>query len=762
MPADRIDTIVNLAKRRGFVYPSSEIYGGQRSAWDYGPLGVELKDNIKRQWWKSMVQSRDDVVGLDSSIILAREVWEASGHVDEFVDPLTECQSCHKRFRADHLEEAYEEKHGRPPANGLADVVCPNCGTRGAFTEPRMFNGLLKTHLGPVEDESGLAYLRPETAQGIFINYLNVLQSQPAQAAVRHRPDRQVVPQRDHAGQLHLPDPRVRADGDGVLRQARHRRGVARLLDRRAHAVVHATSASTADNLRLFEHPKEKLSHYSKRTVDIEYRFRFAGSEWGELEGIANRTDFDLTTHSKHSGADLSYFDQETGERWVPYVIEPAAGVGPADDGLPDRRLHRGRGAERQGRAGEADRAAAGPAAGAGEGRGAAAVPQRRPVAEGPRPGRAAAPQLERRLRRRRRDRPPLPPAGRDRHAVLPHRRLRHARGRGGDRPGARLDGPGAGRRWTRCRATWRSGSAAVRRRTYLGRPPRTLSTDAGDRGGGSGRCRGRGTGSSAGPSSSAGWPRRAGTSGPAAAGCWSSPVPPGWARPGSPSAARRSPGRPGCGWPGAGAGPAAARRRCGRGRRCWPSCAGGRPRRCSPTTTPARPWWTRSGSPASSRSVSALAAACAATPAYLVLDDLHGAEPAAVLLTRYLARLRPRPALLLVVTARDGPGAAELAVELEATSLPVRDFDLADTRASSPRSAGRGRAGADRGRAPGHRRQPAAAAAAGRAGPGRPGRRVPGRAAQPGRRVGRPDPGPRPGRWSRRPRCSGRPRRWR
>ena len=245
MPADRIDTIVSLSKRRGFVYPSSEIYGGQRSAWDYGPLGVELKDNIKRQWWRSMVQSRDDVVGLDSSVILAREVWEASGHVDAFVDPLTECQSCHKRFRADHLEEAYEEKHGRPPANGLADVNCPNCGTKGAFTEPRMFNGLLRTHLGPVEDESGLAYLRPETAQGIFINYLNVLQSSAAEAAVRHRPDRQVVPQRDHPGQLHLPDPRVRADGDGVLRQAGHRRGVARLLDRRAHAGGTRTSAST-------------------------------------------------------------------------------------------------------------------------------------------------------------------------------------------------------------------------------------------------------------------------------------------------------------------------------------------------------------------------------------------------------------------------------------------------------------------------------------------------------------------------------------
>ena len=176
-PDDRLDAIVNLSKRRGLVYPSSEIYGGLRAAWDYGPLGVELKNNVKRQWWKSMVHGRDDVVGLDSSVILNPIVWQTSGHITAFVDPLTECQSCHKRFRADHLTDAYAEKHGREPANGLADINCPNCGTKGSFTEPKMFNGLLKTYLGPVEDESGLAYLRPETAQGIFINYLNVQQS---------------------------------------------------------------------------------------------------------------------------------------------------------------------------------------------------------------------------------------------------------------------------------------------------------------------------------------------------------------------------------------------------------------------------------------------------------------------------------------------------------------------------------------------------------------------------------------------------------
>jgi glycyl-tRNA synthetase len=327
VPADRTDTIVSLAKRRGFVYPSSEIYGGQRAAWDYGPLGVELKENVKRQWWRSMVQGRDDVVGLDSSVILAREVWEASGHISEFVDPLTECQSCHKRFRADHLIEAYEEKHGRPPENGLKDIVCPHCGTRGAFTEPKMFNGLLSTHLGVTQDESGLAYLRPETAQGIFINFLNVLQSS------RRKPPFGI-------GQTGKSFRNEITPGNFIFRtrefeQMEMEFFVAPGSDEQWHDywITERTNWYTdlgvdPDNLRLYEHPKEKLSHYSKRTVDIEYRFRFAGSEWGELEGIANRTDFDLTTHSKHSGADLSYFDQDKGERWVPYVIEPAAGVG--------------------------------------------------------------------------------------------------------------------------------------------------------------------------------------------------------------------------------------------------------------------------------------------------------------------------------------------------------------------------------------------------------------------------------------------------
>ena len=322
----RLDAVVNLAKRRGFVYPCGEIYGGTRSAWDYGPLGVELKDNVKRQWWRSMLTSRDDVVGLDSSVILPRQVWIASGHVEAFVDPLVECQSCHRRFRSDQLEEEYAERKGRP-ATSLQEVPCPNCGTKGAWTEPKMFNGLLKTHLGPVEDESGLHYLRPETAQGIFVNYKNVEQS------ARKKPPFGI-------GQIGKSFRNEITPGNFIFRtrefeQMEMEYFVRPGTDEEWHQYWIDTRKQwyidlgvAEENLRLYEHPKEKLSHYSKRTVDIEYRFGFSGSAWGELEGIANRTDFDLTTHSKHSGVDLSYFDQAGGERWTPYVIEPAAGVG--------------------------------------------------------------------------------------------------------------------------------------------------------------------------------------------------------------------------------------------------------------------------------------------------------------------------------------------------------------------------------------------------------------------------------------------------
>jgi len=321
----RLDSVINLAKRRGFVFPSGEIYGGTRSAWDYGPLGVELKENIKRQWWRTMVQARDDVVGLDSSIILPRQVWVASGHVGVFTDPLTECLSCHKRFRADQMEEEFEEKKGRAP-EGLSEISCPNCGTRGQWTEPRDFNMMLKTYLGPVEDESGLHYLRPETAQGIFVNFGHVM------TAARRKPPFGIA-------QIGKSFRNEITPGNFIFRTREFEQMEMEFFvepgtDKEWHQYwIDARTDWYVDlgikreNLRLYEHPQEKLSHYSTRTVDIEYRFGFAGSEFGELEGIANRTDFDLKTHSEHSGQDLSYFDQAKNERWVPYVIEPAAGL---------------------------------------------------------------------------------------------------------------------------------------------------------------------------------------------------------------------------------------------------------------------------------------------------------------------------------------------------------------------------------------------------------------------------------------------------
>jgi len=347
-----IDTVVSLCKRRGFVFPCGEIYGGTRSAWDYGPLGVELKDNIKRQWWRSMVQQRDDVVGLDSSVILPTKTWQASGHVATFSDPLIECLSCHHRFRADHLQEAAAEKKGKngkrgkagtdgregtageegtagsvnPDSIALSTIACPNCGTRGSWTEPRAFSGLLKTYLGPVEDEAGLHYLRPETAQGIFLNFANVMNS------ARKKPPFGIA-------QIGKSFRNEITPGNFIFRTREFEQMEMEFfvlpgtdeewhqswIDARTQWYVDL--GINKDNLRHFEHAKEKLSHYSKRTVDIEYRFRFQGSEWGELEGIANRTDFDLRTHSEASGVDLSYFDQTSGERFIPYVIEPAAGL---------------------------------------------------------------------------------------------------------------------------------------------------------------------------------------------------------------------------------------------------------------------------------------------------------------------------------------------------------------------------------------------------------------------------------------------------
>jgi glycyl-tRNA synthetase len=324
--AARNDAVVNLSKRRGFVFPSSEIYGGTRSAWDYGPLGVELKENVRRQWWKAMVTGRDDIVGLDSAVILAPQVWRASGHLDVFTDPLVECLNCHRRHRADQLEDAYQAKHGRPPEQGLADIVCPDCGTRGKWTEPRDFNMMLKTYLGPVENDDAVHYLRPETAQGIFVNFANVLNTSRrkppfgiAQTGKSFR--NEITPgnfifrtrEFEQMEMEYFVEPGTDDEWHEYWLQERWNWYTGLGID--------------AASLRYYEHPKEKRSHYSKRTVDIEYRFGFGGTEFAELEGIANRSDFDLSTHSEHSGADLSFYDQANDRRFVPFVIEPAAGL---------------------------------------------------------------------------------------------------------------------------------------------------------------------------------------------------------------------------------------------------------------------------------------------------------------------------------------------------------------------------------------------------------------------------------------------------
>ncbi|WP_336660245.1 glycine--tRNA ligase [Leucobacter sp. USHLN153] len=322
----RLDKVIALARHRGFVFQAGEIYGGSRSAWDYGPLGTALKENIKRQWWKAVVQKRDDVVGIDSSVILPKQVWEASGHVEVFSDPLIECLQCHKRYREDHLIEAFEEKKGRAPEGGMAEIVCANCGTRGQWTEPRAFSGLLKTFLGPVDDEAGMHYLRPETAQGIFVNFANVLQ------AARMKPPFGI-------GQIGKSFRNEITPGNFIFRTREFEQMEMEFFVEpgtdeewqeywmNERMAWYVGLGINPDNLRFYEHPQEKLSHYSKRTADIEYRFGFTGGEWGELEGIANRTDFDLSTHSKHSGKDLNFFDQTKNERYTPYVIEPAAGL---------------------------------------------------------------------------------------------------------------------------------------------------------------------------------------------------------------------------------------------------------------------------------------------------------------------------------------------------------------------------------------------------------------------------------------------------
>jgi glycyl-tRNA synthetase len=308
MPADSLETIANLSKRRGFVFPASEIYGGLRSSWDYGPLGAELLRNIRDAWWTAVVRDRDDVVGLDSSIIQSRQVWVASGHEASFTDPLVECTNCNVRSRLDKLEDPEQ---------------CPNCGERGTFTEARDFNLLLKTFLGPVEEEAAVTYLRPETAQGIFINFENVRRSSRLRlpfgiAQIGKSFRNEITP-----GQFVF---RTREfeqmEMEFFCRPEEAEHWYQYWLDARLQWYLDL--GMHPDRVRMRAHEPEELAHYAAATSDVEYSFPWG---WDELEGVANRTDFDLKAHSEASGEDLRYYDQEADERFYPYVIEPAAGV---------------------------------------------------------------------------------------------------------------------------------------------------------------------------------------------------------------------------------------------------------------------------------------------------------------------------------------------------------------------------------------------------------------------------------------------------
>ena len=319
-----LDTIVSLSKRRGFIFPSSEIYGGINAVWDYGPLGVELKNNVKRAWWRSMVQERDDIVGLDAGILMHPEVWVTSGHVGSFSDPLVECAECHRRFRLDELPGAEHLSATELQDESIVERLGLTCPVDdGELSAPRRFNLMFKTHMGPVESADNAVYLRPETAQGIFINFENVRRTArmklpfgiaqigksfrneitPGQFVFRTREFEQM----EMEYFVH-PD-----DADDAFQE---------WLDIRHNWYLDL--GMTPENLRLREHEQDELAHYAAGTYDVEYLFPWG---WDELEGVANRTDFDLKAHIERSGEDLTYFDQEANERIVPYVIEPAGGA---------------------------------------------------------------------------------------------------------------------------------------------------------------------------------------------------------------------------------------------------------------------------------------------------------------------------------------------------------------------------------------------------------------------------------------------------
>jgi glycyl-tRNA synthetase len=331
-----MDKIVSLCKRRGFIFQSSEIYGGTGSCWDYGPLGVELKNNVKRVWWRDNVQFRSDMVGLDSSILMHPRVWEASGHLDHFTDPMVDCKACRKRFRCDKLDDDVWVHYcaatkgnrfmvaAREPCKhcGAKRTLCPACG-KGDLTDPRQFNLMFKTFMGPVEDDAAVTYLRPETAQGIFVNFDNVLQSMRMKlpfgiAQIGKAFRNEITPGNFTFRTREFEQMEIEFFVMPGTDEEWHQRWI----DERFG--WYPKYGLRKENLRLREHEKDELAHYAKRTADIEYLFPMG---WSELEGIANRTDFDLKQHAQFSGKALEYFDDEGKQKLIPYVIEPSAGA---------------------------------------------------------------------------------------------------------------------------------------------------------------------------------------------------------------------------------------------------------------------------------------------------------------------------------------------------------------------------------------------------------------------------------------------------
>jgi glycyl-tRNA synthetase len=310
-----MDKLVSLSKRRGFIFQSSEIYGGLGSVWDYGPLGVELKRAVKERWWQAMVHARDDIEGLDAAILMHPRVWEASGHVSGFTDPLVDCKHCKNRFRAD--DPAIKGTPGTP------DAQCPVCGTKGSLTEPRLFNLMFKTFMGPVEESAAVVYLRPETAQGIYVNYLNVLQASRQKvpfgiAQIGKAFRNEITP----GNFIFRTREFEQMEMQFFVKPGTDQEWFERWRDWRM-AWYHDLGL-TPDKLRWHEHSTDELAHYARAAQDIEYEFPFG---WNEIEGVHNRTDFDLKAHQEHSGKKLEYFDQAANERYIPYIIETSAGA---------------------------------------------------------------------------------------------------------------------------------------------------------------------------------------------------------------------------------------------------------------------------------------------------------------------------------------------------------------------------------------------------------------------------------------------------